>query len=142
MITIPSSVRIYLSSTPTDMRKGHDGLVAMVQQQMQQDVYSGHLFVFVSRRGDRIKILTWDRGGFVLWYKRLERGRFRIPKVLYSQSVWSLESSDLAMLIGGIDYSRVRKPPRWTPPRADEKTFKFDAEKTVSQKQNVFHSRG
>lgn len=115
MISLPSSVRIYLATGPTDMRKGHDGLAALVQQQMGQDVFSGHLYVFVSRRGNRIKILTWDRGGFVLWYKRLERGRFRLPEVSLKDKVVQLESSELSMLVDGIDYSRVRKPPRWLP---------------------------
>lgn len=115
MISLPSAVRIYLATGPTDMRKGHDGLAALVQQQMGQDVFNGHLYVFVSRRGNRIKILTWDRGGFVLWYKRLERGRFRLPQVSLRDKVLQLESSELSMLVGGIDYSRVRKPPRWLP---------------------------
>jgi len=116
MISLPPSVRIFLATTPTDMRKGHDGLAALVQQQMGQDVFSGHLFVFVSRLGNRIKILTWDRGGFVLWYKRLERGRFKLPQVDDDEAVVQLESSELSMLVEGIDYSRVRKPPRWGPP--------------------------
>ena len=116
MISLPPSVRIFLATTPTDMRKGHDGLAALVQQQMGQDVFSGHLFVFVSRLGNRIKILTWDRGGFVLWYKRLERGRFKLPQVDEDEAVVQLESSELSMLVEGIDYSRVRKPPRWGPP--------------------------
>lgn len=117
MISLPSAVRIYLAAAPTDMRKGHDGLAALVQRQMGQDVFEGHLYVFVSRRGNRIKILTWDRGGFVLWYKRLERGRFRVPVVSARDKVLQLESSELSMLVGGIDYGRVRKPPRWQPAR-------------------------
>lgn len=116
MISLPPSVRIFLATRPTDMRKGHDGLAALVQRQMGQDVFSGHLFVFVSRRGNRIKILSWDRGGFVLWYKRLERGRFRLPRVGEDEAVLQLDSAELSMLVDGIDYSRVRKPPRWRPP--------------------------
>ena len=83
---------------------------------MQPQLFSGHLFVFVSRLGNRVKILTWDRGGFVLWYKRLERGRFKLPQVDEDEAVVQLESSELSMLVEGIDYSRVRKPPRWGPP--------------------------
>ncbi len=79
MIGIPQSVRILIGSTPIDMRKSIDGLTAIVQEEMGEDAYSGHLFVFVSRRGDRVKILTWDKGGFVLLYKRLERGQFKLP---------------------------------------------------------------
>ena len=125
MISIPSSVKIYLSAAPCDMRRGHDSLSALVTQQMGHDVFSGHLFVFISKRGDRIKILTWDRGGFVLWYKRLERGRFKLPDLTEKDAVLQLESSELSMLVGGIDYSRVRKPLRWTPPRADDKNFQL-----------------
>ena len=106
---------------------------------MEQDVFSGHLFVFVSKRGDRIKILAWDRGGFILWYKRLERGRFKLPDLVEVDTVLQLESSELSMLLGGIDYSRVRKPPRWTPPRVDEKNLPIDAKKAVSEGKNVFH---
>ena len=85
MLTLPESVRIYLATAPTDMRKGFDGLSALIEHELGEDVYSGHLFVFVSRRGDRVKILTWERGGFVLWYKRLERGRFRLPRIAPTQ---------------------------------------------------------
>lgn len=136
MISLPPSVRIFLATTPTDMRKGHDGLAALVQQQMGQDVFSGHLFVFVSRRGNRIKILTWDRGGFVLWYKRLESGRFKLPRVDQDEAVLQLESSELSMLVDGIDYSRVRKPPRWAPKRE----LRVAKENAVSQGRSVFHS--
>ena len=117
MLTLPPSVRIYLATEPTDMRKGHDGLAALVKQALSLDVYSGHLYVFVSRKGNRIKILAWDHGGFILWYKRLERGRFRVPSVDAEQSAVELESTQLSMLLDGIDYSRVRKPIRWEPPR-------------------------
>lgn len=116
MITLPPSVRIFLATSPCDMRKGHDGLSALVQQELGQDVYSGHLFAFVSRKGDRVKILTWDHGGFVLYYKRLERGRFRLPALPERQASVQLESAQLAMLLDGIDYSRVRRPVRWQPP--------------------------
>ena len=117
MLTLPSSVKIYLCTDPTDMRKGHDGLSALVQHQLELDVFSGHLFVFVSRRGNRIKILFWDNGGFVLLYKRLEKGRFRLPRMSEAQGTIGLEASQLALLLDGIDYSRVKLPPRWSPPR-------------------------
>lgn len=117
MLKLPRSVRIYLACGPTDMRKGHDGLSTLVEQRLGQDVYSGHLFVFVSRKGDRIKILTWDHGGFVLWYKRLEQGRFRLPAIDDEQTAVELESTQLTMLLDGIDYSRVRRPIRWEPSR-------------------------
>ena len=80
MLTLPPSVRIYLAVGQVDMRRGHDGLAAIVRGQWKLDLYGGHLFVFLGRRADRCKILFWDRGGFVLYYKRLERGRFRLPR--------------------------------------------------------------
>ena len=97
-------------------RKGHDGLSALVQHRLELDVFSGHLFVFVSRRGNRIKVLFWDNGGFVLLYKRLEKGRFRLPRMDRDQGTVALEASQLALLLDGIDYSRVKRPPRWSPP--------------------------
>ena len=118
MLTLPSSVKVYLCTEPTDMRKGHDGLAALVEHRLDLDVFSGHLFVFVSRRGDRLKVLFWDNGGFVLLYKRLEKGRFRVPQAAKDQKgTVALEASQLALLLDGIDYSRVKQPPRWSPPR-------------------------
>jgi transposase len=116
MLLLPQSVKIYLATAPTDMRKGFDTLAALVEQDLGQDVYSGHLFVFVSKRANRIKILTWVQGGFVLWYKRLERGRFKMPFVDKDSRSVKLDSGQLAMLLDGIDYSRVRRPRRWHPP--------------------------
>ena len=79
MIMLPSTVRIFLCTRPTDMRKGFDGLSGLVQGCFGQDLLSGHLFLFVNRRGDRIKILYFDRDGLAIWYKRLEAGTFQMP---------------------------------------------------------------
>jgi transposase len=116
VITIPRSVRIYIGSTPIDMRKSIDGLMAIVQEELEQDAYSGHLFVFVSRRADRLKILAWDKGGFVLLYKRLERGQFKLPHMDLSAMAVEIDATQLSMLLDGIDYSRVRRPKPWMPP--------------------------
>ena len=77
MIHLPASVRVYLCTAPCDMRRGFDGLHALVTNTMQLDALAGHLFVFSNRRRDRVKILYWDRDGFAVWAKRLERARTR-----------------------------------------------------------------
>lgn len=115
MLSLPRSVRIFLASQPVDMRKSIDGLMAIIRQQWSEDVFSGHLFVFASRRGDKAKILTWDRGGFVLYYKRLEQGRFRLPSIGAGAQSVELDSTQLSMLLDGIDYSHVRRPKPWVP---------------------------
>jgi len=115
MLTLPPSVRIFLFTAPTDMRKGHDGLSALVVNELEEDLFSGHLFVFVSRRGDRVKILAWDRGGLALWYKRLERGRFRLPEIREDGKSVEMDFGELSMLLEGIDMRRVKRPKRWKP---------------------------
>ena len=115
MLTLPRSVRIYLATGPVDLRKSIDGLGALARAQ-QHDLFSGHLFVFTSRRGDRVKILAWDRGGFVLYYKRLEKGRFKLPVVEAAAAEVELDATQLAMLLDGIDVKRVKTPARWEPP--------------------------
>jgi len=115
MLSLPSSVRIYLAVEPCDMRRGFDSLSTLVKR-YGLDVYSGHLFVFLSRDRQRAKLLTWSTGGFVLFYKRLERGRFKVPKIAEPGDTVQLEATQLAMLLDGIDYSAVRRPPRWEPP--------------------------
>jgi len=99
------------------MRKGHDGLAALVTNEMGAYLFSGHLFVFVSKSGNRVKILAWDRGGLALWYKRLEKGTFRIPKIDDSSKLMPLDAGELSMLLEGIDYSKMRRPKRWEPPK-------------------------
>ena len=114
MLSLPSSVKIFFFAPATDMRKGFDGLSAIVRAS-GLNVFSGHLFVFVSRRGDRVKILSWERGGFVLWYKRLEKGRFRRPRITADSVQVELEPDQLTLLLEGIDISRVERPERWEP---------------------------
>ena len=118
MLSLPQSVRIFLATEHCDMRKGFDGLSLLVRQQ-GLDLFSGHLFVFLSRRRDRVKILTFDNGGFVLYYKRLEKARFKMPCFLKDQKTLRLEPSQLIMLLDGIDFSRVRKPRLWKPQQSD-----------------------
>lgn len=97
------------------MRRGHDGLVSVVRDQWRMDPFGDGIFVFVGKRADRVKILYWDRGGFVLVYKRLERGRFSLPKVPEGERRVRLDATDLGMLLDGIDWSRVRRPELWEP---------------------------
>lgn len=113
MISLPPSVQIYLATQPTDMRRSFDGLKALVELQFrgQIDPFSGHLFVFRNRRGDKVKILFWDRSGFCLYYKRLERGTFKFPQA--SDATVKVEAAELMLLLEGIDLSDARRRPRW-----------------------------
>lgn len=115
MLTLPPSVQIYLAVDGVDLRRGHDGLSAVVQGQWGMDLFAGHLFVFLGKRRDRCKILFWDRGGLVLYYKRLERGRFRMPRVTGDGRALQLDATALAMLLDGIDVRYVRRPEQWQP---------------------------
>ncbi len=101
MLNLPPSVKVYIASEATDMRKSIDALSHLVQEVLKKDVLSGHLFVFCNKRGDKIKILYWDRNGFCLWYKRLERGVFRLPKV--QKEVFMIAPNELSLLLEGID---------------------------------------
>ncbi len=101
MLSLPPSVRIYVASEPADMRKSFNGLTILVDQVLEKDPLSGHLFVFRNRRGDRVKILYWDRSGFCIWYKLLERGTFHLPAGDAAYVV--LDSAELALLLEGID---------------------------------------
>ena len=106
------AARIYLCTSPTDMRKGFDTLAALVQEFLGQDPLSGHLFLFVGRGKDRLKMLYWDTDGFALWYKRLEEGTFRLPRVSQDASV-ELKASELAMLLEGIDLKSIKRSKRF-----------------------------
>jgi transposase len=112
MISLSSETRIWLVAGATDMRRGFDGLAALVQTQLLEDPFSGQLFVFRGRRGDLIKVLWSDRDGLCLFAKRLERGRFIWPQVT-SGSI-HLTPAQLSMLLEGIDW---RRPERTWQPR-------------------------
>ena len=105
--------RIYLCVGPTDMRKGFDTLAALVREFLGQDPLSGHLFLFVSRNRTRLKLLHWDSDGFCLWYKRLEAGTFRLPRVEAESAAVELKASELAMLLEGIDLRSVKRTKRF-----------------------------
>ena len=112
MILLPSAVRIFLCTRPTDMRKSFDGLTGLVQECFGQDPLTGHLFLFVNGRGDRIKILYFDRDGLALWYKRLEAGTFEMPRTTERDGV-ELQPAELAMILSGIDLKSARQRKRF-----------------------------
>lgn len=122
MIGLPSlhtldgaqAARIWLASEATDMRCGFDRLAERVRAVIGQNPVSGHLFVFRSRRGDRLKILVWEQDGFLIWYKRLEAGVFKLPRVAEGARSLELRGSELAMILDGIDVSKLKRVPRYT----------------------------
>ncbi len=121
MIGLPSlqamdraqETRIWLASEVMDMRCGFDRLAERVRAVIGEDPLSGHWFVFHSRRGERLKILYWDRDGFVLWYKRLEEGKFKLPRPREGARTVELRASELAMILDGIDVSKLKRVPRY-----------------------------
>lgn len=109
MLGLPQGARIYFCSQPVDFRKGFDGLSGIIESEFEMNVLDGHLFLFVNRRGDRLKALWWEPGGLILWYKRLERGTFEIPRAEPGQSHAVIDATQLAMLIGGVPLASSRK---------------------------------
>ena len=116
MLTVSPGAKVYLAVETVDLRRGHDGLCALVRGALGLDPYGGHFFVFVGKRGDRIKILFWDRGGFVVYYKRLARGRFQLPRLTAGGDRVVLDGTQLAMLLGGFDPVKTRRTEAWSPP--------------------------
>ena len=112
MLSLPSSMRIFVCLEPADMRRSFDGLARMALDVVREDPGSGHLFVFRNRRGDRVKVLWWDRDGYALWYKRLEAGTFRFPEVPGGVAEWS--PAELAMVLEGIVAKGLSRGKRYT----------------------------
>ena len=117
MLTLPSSVRVFLCLTPVDMRRSFDGLAALAEQNVRESPLSGHLFVFRGKRGDRLKMLYWDRDGYALWYKRLEAGTFRFPAD--AADAKEIAAADLALLLDGVDLASVKRQKRFSLPRPE-----------------------
>jgi transposase len=113
MFGLSAAVRVYVATAPADMRKSFDGLFALASG-LDLDPLSGHLFVFINRRRDRIKILYWDRDGLAVWAKRLEKGTFRIPDATADRV--EMTAADLAALLAGIDLDSARRRPRYARP--------------------------
>jgi len=110
------SARIWLSASAIDMRCGFDRRAEQARAVTGQDPFHGHLFLFRSRRGDRLKVLQWNRDGYVLWYKRLEVGVFKLPRIEANAGSVELRASELAMLLDGIDMTKLKRLPRYERP--------------------------
>jgi transposase len=108
-----AETRIWLATAPADMRCGFDRLAELARSVTDQDPVDGHLFLFRGRHGDRLKILYFDRDGFALWYKRLEEGVFKLPRIEPGQQSVELRASELAMMLDGIDLRSVRRVKRY-----------------------------
>ena len=114
MIRLPASVRVYLCLSACDMRKSFDGLHTLVREHLELDAFGGHLFVFTSRRRDRVKILYWDRDGFAVWSKRLEEGTYAIPLGDGSdERRREITAQELGALLSGIDLTQATRRKRY-----------------------------
>ncbi|MCI0432333.1 MAG: IS66 family insertion sequence element accessory protein TnpB [Gemmatimonadetes bacterium] len=114
MLTLPASVRIYVAAEPVDLRRGFDALAAATRSLIGADPMSGHIFVFLNRRRNRIKLLVWDRTGYLLLYKRLERGTFEMAtRPRDGQRHVELDSGELGLMLEGLDLRGARRRSRW-----------------------------
>jgi len=113
MLTFTPNVRIYLCARPTDMRNSFDGLCALVRNVFQADPLEGSLFLFVNRRGDRLKAMWWDRDGLALFYKRLESGTFEMLRPEGEAATVQIDATELAMLLSGVSLSSVKRRKRY-----------------------------
>lgn len=116
MLMLPPSVRIFIAAQPADLRRSFDGLAALTREVIRQDVMSGHLFVFANRNADRVKILFWERSGFALYYKRLEKGTFHLPPS--DAASVEVDAAELALLLEGIDLAGAKRQKRYKLPAA------------------------
>ncbi len=132
MLNFSRMTRVFLATEPTDLRKGFDGLFAMVENLIEEDPFSGHLFVFRNQRRDRLKVLWWDRDGLAIFYKRLERGCYQFPTDASSKQIsmknglnkstddqrkrCEIRVDELSLRLEGIDLSSVKRRPRYERP--------------------------
>jgi transposase len=128
MLSFSRTTRVFLATQSTDMRKGFDGLFALVENVIQEDPFSGHLFVFRNARRDRLKLLWWDRDGLAIFYKRLEKGSYQFPTDAPARASkgsrshhgntqrCEIRADELALLLEGIDLNSVKRRPRYERP--------------------------
>lgn len=114
MIALHANLRIFVSIEPTDMRKGFNGLQGVILRTLEEDPLAGHLFLFINRRRDKLKILYWDGDGLAIWYKRLEQGTFQLPEVTAGQTKIEIRSDELVMLLGGVDTKDIQRRKRFS----------------------------
>ena len=107
MLALTAATRIYLYRPPCDMRKSFDGLCGLIRTEMNADPFSGSLFVFCNRRLNMVKLLYWDRDGFAIWYKRLEKGTFNLPRILAQNG--RIDRLELSLLLEGVVPKKVKK---------------------------------
>ena len=117
MLTLPPSTRVFVATRPADMRRSFDGLLALVRDFLgHDDPFAGHLFVFTNKRGDRLKVLWWDRDGLAIFYKRLEEGCYRFPAANGDTPQIEMTAADLQLLLQGIDPAKVHRARRYRRP--------------------------
>ena len=111
MLNVSGATRVLVATSPVDLRGSFNRLYGLVVEQLKDDPLSGHLFVFRGRRGDRVKVLYWDRDGYALWYKRLEKGVFRFPA--HGSDAVEVSAADLGLILEGIDLRSVKRQKRF-----------------------------
>jgi transposase len=114
MLSLAQGIQVYMAIDPVDLRKGFDGLSAAVQTVFERNVLTGHLFLFLNRRRDRIKLLWWDEDGLAIFYKRLERGSYELPRCQPGAKQLQLTATQLSLLLGGIQLDSVKRRRRYT----------------------------
>ena len=118
MLVIPRAVRVYFATGPVNLRKSFEGLSNEVRAVLAKDPLTGHVFVFLNRRKNQVKLLVWTRGGYTIVHKRLERGKFVFSaQVAAGATSVELDVHELSMLLEGIDVARARTSTRWEPPK-------------------------
>jgi transposase len=113
VLNLPLPVKVFWCLAPTDMRKSFDGLATIVAEQLKHDPLSGHLFIFTSKRRDRVKLLYYERGGLAIWYKRLEEGTFAAPKPAGDGQSVQLTAEELALILSGVDLAGAKRRKRF-----------------------------
>jgi transposase len=122
MLTLSATTRVFFCTQPVDMRQSFDGLQGLVARFFHHETLSGHLFVFRNRRGDRLKVLYWDRDGLAIWYKRLEKAVFRMPHLPAGVTSVEIDARDWALILQGIDPDSAHRLPRYRLPDPQQPT--------------------